>query len=70
MGMNTSELLSSIDVEIARLKEVRALLSGRASYVRRGRKTGTVRAISADGRARIAEAQRKRWAKQKRVAKK
>jgi hypothetical protein len=67
--MNTTELLSSVDSEIARLREVRALLAGQNGHVRPGRKPGKKRTLSAGARARIAAAQRKRWAKQKRAAK-
>jgi hypothetical protein len=69
--MNTSDLLSSIDSEIAMLRQVRALLVGESRPhgvgVGNGRKRGT---MSAEARARIAAAQRKRWAKQKKAAKK
>jgi len=65
--MNTSELLSSIDSELAVLREVRALLIGKdAPFPFR---TKRKHHMSADARARIAEAQRRRWAKQKRAAK-
>jgi hypothetical protein len=65
--MTTDRILAAIDNEIARLNEVRALLSTSAeagkdktaSPVRKRRK------LSAAARKRIAEAQRKRWAKQK-----
>lgn len=67
--MNTSELVSSIDAEITRLQEIRALLAGDGHIVRRGLKTRKKRTLSADARARIGAAQRKRWAKQKRVIK-
>lgn len=75
--MDTSELIANIDDEIARLTEVRALL---ADGVRRGRGRSATpfgyganrprkrRRMSAEGRARIAAAQKKRWAKQKREA--
>lgn len=67
--MSTSELLSAVDSEISRLKQVRALLAGpndsRGAFS--GRKK---RIMSAEARERIAAAQRKRWAKQKRAAKK
>lgn len=66
--MNTSELLSSIESEIATLQQVRALLAGHPQH---GRKPGRKkRRISAAGRARIAAAQRARWAKLKKAAKK
>jgi len=63
--MSMNELLSAIESEIFHLKQVRALLTGTSS-------TGSLRGLapkkrhmSAAGRARIAAAQRKRWAKQK-----
>ena len=67
--MDTTELLSSIDAEITRLQEARALLAGRDGHVRRGGKPGKKRTLSAEARARIAAAQRKRWAAQKKAAK-
>jgi hypothetical protein len=75
--MNTRDILSAIDAEIARLESARSLLAGKASTKRRGRsRTSKLpiapkkRTMSAAGRKKIAEAQRRRWAKQKRVAKK
>jgi hypothetical protein len=77
--MNTQDILSAIDAEIARLQSARSLLSGTASTKRRGRPkaasgapvtTVKRRTMSAAGRQRVAEAQRKRWAKQKAAAKK
>jgi hypothetical protein len=62
--MNTSELIAAIDAEISRLQQVRKLLSG--STATHGSKPGT---MSAEGRARISAAMKKRWAKQKRTAK-
>jgi hypothetical protein len=67
--MDTTELLSSIDAEITRLQEARALLAGRDGHVRRGGKPGKKRTLSTEARARIAAAQRKRWAAQKKAAK-
>jgi hypothetical protein len=76
------QILSSIDAEIAKLEEAKRLLSGSPdlvpSVVRRGRPMGATKAapvkakrvMSAEGRARIAEAQRKRHAARKRAAKK
>jgi len=80
------QILSSIDAEIAKLEEAKRLLSGSPdlvpSVVRRGRPKGSTKAapvaapvkakrvMSAEGRARIAEAQRKRHAARKRAAKK
>jgi topoisomerase IA-like protein len=64
--MDTSALLSSLDSEIATLKQARALLAdqhGRGPRAAKpAKKKGT---MSAAGRARIAAAQRRRWAKLK-----
>ena len=69
--MSLIELLHSINSEIATLKQARALLAGSGSTgSRRGRPPKKrKRHMSAEGRARIAAAQRKRWAKQKRAQK-
>jgi hypothetical protein len=68
--MNTQDIISAIDAEIARLQSARSLVAGTAK--RRGRPpmsgtsaTTTRRTMSAEGKKRIAEAQRKRWAAQK-----
>jgi hypothetical protein len=75
--MAIGNLLSEIDAEIGRLEQVRALLSGTASLAakKRGRPAGVApatkpakRVMSAESRERIAAAQRKRWAKQKKAA--
>ncbi len=65
--MTLDNILSAIDAEIARLQQVRALLSSDgttppAASVRKRRK------LSAAARKKIADAQRKRWAKQKAAA--
>jgi hypothetical protein len=64
--MTTDKILASIDAEISRLKQGRALLSTdgtknttATSPIRKRRK------MSAASRKKIADAQRKRWAKQK-----
>jgi hypothetical protein len=68
-GMNTQDVLSAIDVEIARLQSARFLLTSTASGKRRGRPRTSEsagapkrRTISAAGRKKIAEARRKRRA--------
>ena len=70
--MNTAELLAGIDEEIARLQQVRTLLGGGGGHpaafsARKWHKRKRV--LSADARARIAAAQKRRWAKQKKAAK-
>jgi hypothetical protein len=74
--MNTTEILAHIDQEIARLEQVKAVLSGVPTKRKPGRpsskpgKAGSAkkRTMSAEGRARIAAAQRARWAKAKKAA--
>jgi hypothetical protein len=69
--MDTTELLSAVDSEIATLQQVRALLAGQGGHVRRAAKAAKKKhTMSAEGRARIAAAQKARWAKQKKAAKK
>jgi hypothetical protein len=69
-SMTLDQILSSIDAEIAQLERARALLSGTAATKTappRSRRKGR---MSAEGRKRIAEAQRKRWAAQKKASNK
>jgi hypothetical protein len=74
--VNTQELLAAIDQEIARLQSARDLLAGSRETRRRGRPSGTgqkqakKRVMSTAGRQKIVEAQRKRWAAQKKQIKK
>jgi hypothetical protein len=66
--MNLNDLLSSIDSEIAILQQARALLTGTGSRTAKaGRSAKKKHTMSAEGRARIAAGQRKRWAAQKTV---
>lgn len=79
--MGVLEILSSIDREIDLLRQARVLLaegSGAAPRGRRGRPRKAAvaavkparkkRRLSAEGRRRIAEAVRRRWAAQKKAA--
>jgi hypothetical protein len=82
--MGVSEIQARIDHEIAQLQEARALLGGGAApaakkRVGRPKKAAGVapvaakpaqrkRKLSAEGRKRIAEAAKKRWAAQKAAA--
>lgn len=79
--MNPEEILKAIDAQIAQLQQARELIAGSATAEpvapRRGRPKGstnktreaaakaTKRTMSAEARARIAAAQKRRWAKQK-----
>jgi hypothetical protein len=73
--MSVDKIVSAIDAEIALIQKARELLVGigkgqpkNTKRVIKGRRGGK-RTLSAEARARIAEAQRKRWAKQKKEAK-
>lgn len=81
--MQISEILASINEEINRLQQVRDLLAGNNGRAKRGPKAPIAatsfsfgsngaapkkrRTISAAGRARIAAAQKARWAKLKKA---
>lgn len=70
--MEVSKIVAELDKEIARLKEARTLLAGGQSTSRgtAGGKKSAAKphkksAMSAEGRRRIAEAMKKRWAERK-----
>jgi hypothetical protein len=63
--MSVNEIISQIDAEIASLQKVRSLLASTESKPRKGKGHN----MTPEGRARIAAAQRKRWAAQKKVKK-
>jgi len=65
--MDFQAIIHSLDEEISRLQQARAILNGTGAVPATGRKR---RHMSAAARARIAAAQRKRWAKVKAAAKK
>jgi hypothetical protein len=68
--METKQLLAAIDEEISRLTQARSLLAGGALKVKGGSSVGNGRrALSPEARKRIADAQKKRWAKAKKAAK-
>jgi len=77
--MNIQDMVVEIDAEISRLQQVKALLTGTGTTGKRkpdqpanaslGGKARTRRTLSAEGRERIAAAQRARWAKSKKAAK-
>jgi hypothetical protein len=81
--MNTAKMIAALDEELSRLRQVRELLAGGAPEEpvkrKRGRPAKTAikttmapvtkkRNLSDEARQRIAEAQKRRWAAQKRVA--
>lgn len=76
--MDVSRILSEIDAEIARLQQARAALTtiaGGTVAPRRGRPKGSVnkktakpgrkRNLTPEGRKRIAEAMKRRWAERR-----
>jgi hypothetical protein len=83
--MALKDIVSLIDTEIAALKQARALLAAGSAVTAAKRKPGRPpkvqtntpkvatrkkkRHLSQEGRARIAEAARNRWAAQKKAAK-
>jgi hypothetical protein len=78
--MNIQNIVVEIDAEISKLQQVRALLvgistteilkPGRPANASSAGKSRTRRTLSAAARERIAAAQRARWAKSKKAAKK
>lgn len=67
--MSREELIAAVDEEISRLEKVRVLLvsnsGARIATTSFGNHPRKKRILSADARARIAAAQKRRWAKQK-----
>ncbi|HEX4019658.1 MAG TPA: hypothetical protein VHX63_00805 [Acidobacteriaceae bacterium] len=72
--MQVNRIIQEIDAEISRLQQARALLLGGNATVSKkksvGRPAGTKvagkkRRLSAEGRKRIADAMRKRWAERR-----
>jgi hypothetical protein len=75
--VGVAEILSQIDKEIAQLQHARALLAGKAVAATKKTKAASATAkpakkkkrnLSPEGRKRIAEAVKKRWAEQKKAA--
>ena len=75
--VGVSDILAQIDREIAQLQQARTLLGGGHSATAKrsvaapvGRKSGKKkkRNLTPEGRKRIAEAVRRRWAEQKKAA--
>jgi hypothetical protein len=74
--MAISDLVAQIDAEISKLQQARALLSGGTVAPGRGRPKGSKNApaktkskLSPEGRKRIAEAMKKRWAERRKAVK-
>ena len=66
--MSREQILAAIDEEISKLQQVRKLLQGSGGKLTAGLAGGKPRAkriLSPEARQRIAAAQKRRWAKQK-----
>ena len=71
--MGVSEILAQIDREIAQLQQARAMLNGASNGKFRVARTGKrvvrkKRNLTPEGRRRIAEAVKRRWAEQRKKA--
>jgi len=73
--MGVSEILAHIDQEIAQLQRARALLNGgsvsapkKSAAIAGVKKSAKKRNLTPEGRKRIAEAVKRRWAEQKKAA--
>ncbi len=74
--MGVSEILAQIDREIAQLQQARALLGGKAAAALKKAAAAPAakkpvkkkRNLTPEGRKRIAEAVKRRWAEQKKAA--
>jgi hypothetical protein len=73
--VEVKDIIAELDQEIARLQQARALLGGEAVKKRAARKKAAVaktapkkRKLTPEGRKRIAEAMRRRWAERKKLA--
>lgn len=69
--MEVSRIIAEIDAQILKLQQARALLAGTQTVVRtgpgrpKGSKSAAKRKLSPEGRKRIAEAMKKRWAERR-----
>ncbi len=76
--MEVSRIIAEIDAQISKLQQARELLSGATTQTKGpGRPKGSKNAagtkrrrhkLSAEGRRRISESQKKRWAEQRKSA--
>lgn len=70
--MTREQIIAAIDDEIGRLQQVRKLLQSTGSVTLTGSTSGKTsspkRILSAEARQRIAAAQKRRWAKQRKEA--
>lgn len=67
MDIFRERIIAAIDAEIAHLSQVKKLLNGSFTSQWMANTKRAKHTLSPDGRARIAAAQKARWAKQKRA---
>ncbi len=75
-NVEVKDIVAELDQEIARLQEARALLGGETTKKRVGgykkaalvKPTAKKRKLTPEGRKRIAEAMKRRWAERKKLA--
>ena len=67
MEVFRKRVIAAIDAEIAQLSKVKKLLTRGLTSQRMANTKRAKRTLSSEGRARIAAAQKARWAKQKRA---
>lgn len=67
--METGKIIAKIDAEIDRLKQAKAILTDPVTQSPRSGTVAPKRQLSAEARAKIAAAQKARWAKAKKAAK-
>jgi hypothetical protein len=70
--MDVSSIIAEIDAQISKLQQAKELLTGAAKTGKRGRPKGSTnkpgrkkRRLSPEGRKRIAEAMKRRWAERR-----
>lgn len=67
--METAKILAALDAEIQHLEQAKAILTGESKQARSLKAQRKKRHLSPEARAKIAAAQKARWAKAKKAAK-
>ena len=68
-AMTANDILAAIDTEISRLQQARALLAGLDGQPANPKATRKTHKVTPEGRMRIAEAMRRRWAAKRKAEK-
>lgn len=67
--METAKILAELDAEIEHLQQAKAILAGHWKQTASRKAKGKKRHLSPEARAKIAAAQKARWAKKRREGK-